>query len=483
MIQTVAHELFHAFQNSYNMLSCAPYDWLAEATAKWVEDHVYPDADSEWPYASSYLERPSARLDDQTDNHHYGAYLLPYYLTHQFADPAIVRRMWENSETYNNSYLAVKFALPVDYQDIFWGSYLLTLWNKAPFPTFFKTYDGFTGVVQPEWPAAVTVSTPGHEFTKEMSGDLPTGAMRYYHFSFPDSSVRSLAFLNGLTYNLRQDSIWNSQYPTEESLEADQTYASETLTDEEQQGLVMFAMVKAAGKSTWDFLPLSADEKSYCADTQGKIEDLVVVLSNADFDHPDRVASPLGLNSKLYANNMPCAQYRGTSRITLFNDGVTTTYSASNIVYKSFSTDVISDVTFPYVYFDMQSANVNWSISGTDSVGCTYSGSGAFSVGPHPGAGTDRIVLYSGVLSGSPSYRAYHGYGSPDEGEMITYTVTCDGNSTEDSVEAYFFLEIPLDEERENLKIGSDGILAGSYKLAETGGDWTEYEWNLSPGP
>ena len=483
MIQTVTHELFHAFQNSYNMLSCPSYDWLAEATAKWVEDYVYPDADSEWPYASSYLDSPNVRLDDQTDNHHYGAYLLPYYLTHQFDDPAIVRKMWENSEAYDNSYLAVKYALPANYQDIFWASFLLTLWNKTPYPTFFQTYDEFTEVVKPEWSAAVPVSTSEHEYIKEMSGDLPTGAVRYYHFTFPDSSVRSLAFLNGLTFNMRKDSLWNSQYGSEFSVEADQTYASDPLSDEEQQGIVMFAMYKAVGKTTWDFLPISADEKSYCADTQGKIEDLVVVLSNGDFDHPDRVVKPLGLNTMLYANNMPCAQYQGTSRIALYNDGVTTTYSAVNIVYKSFSTDTISDMTFPYVYFALQSASVNWSISGTDSVGCTYSGSGNFSVDPHPGAGTDQIVLYSGVLVGSPSYRAYHGFGSPNEGETITYTYTCDGTSTEASKEAYFFLEIPIDQDRENLMIGADGALVGSYRLAETGDDWTEYEWNLSPGP
>jgi hypothetical protein len=484
MIQTVAHELFHAFQNSYNMAACAPYDWLAEATAKWVEDHIYPDADSEWPYAPDYLDFASRRLDDQTDAHHYGAYLFPFYLTHQFNDPTIVRRMWENSQAYPNSYLAIKNAVPAAYQDYYWGSFLMTLWNKAPFVTFFQEEDGFTGSVKPEAPAVVSVTAPQHEFVYPLAGDLPTGGVRYYHFTFPDSSVRSLAIVDGLANDLRQDSTWNSQYGSEFTEEADQTYASDPLTEEEQQGLVMFALVKVAGKSSWDFLPIAiTDSTPYCADTRGKLEELVVVLSNGDFDHPDRVVSSPGLDSMLVANNMPCASYQGTSRISLYNDGVTLTYSASNILYQSYAQANISDITFPYIYFYLQRANVAWTIGGTDSSGCVYHGNGSFTVGPHPGAGSDAIVLYSGVLPGGPSYRGYQGGGSPDEGEMISYTYTCDGYVNQYSEPAYTFLEIPIFQTRSTIKVGANGVLSGSYREDGTSGDWTEFQWNLAPGP
>ncbi len=412
MLQTVAHELFHAFQNSYAMVSCSPYDWLSEATAKWVEDFVYPDANSEQPYAVSYLDFAYQRLDKTGNNHEYGAYLLPYYITKITGDDITVRRMWENSEKYANSYVSVREALPAsfpNFKESFWGSYLLTLWNKAPYPTFFQEKDKFTGSVKPEWASPVNVTASGAASKKEFTGDLPTGAVRYYPLTF-DSSVRSLAFLNGLTFNMRKDSVDNSQWGSELTDPADQTYASDPLPDAEQKGITAYVMYKRAGKTTWEMMPFGAtDEFPYCVNTMGKIESAVVVLSNEDWDHPDRVVKSPGINSMIFATNMPCAGYKGTSTITNYNHGVSDIYHVSNISYKSGSTAQYSFPTFPFISFELQGASVSWTKSGTDSAGCTYSGSDSFSIGPHPGAGSDTVVLFSGVLSGSPSYRGYQG--------------------------------------------------------------------------
>ena len=60
----LAHEVFHAieFGIPHATGNCADYDWLSEATANWMIDHVYP-ADSgpgsiyraEHPYAAGYM--------------------------------------------------------------------------------------------------------------------------------------------------------------------------------------------------------------------------------------------------------------------------------------------------------------------------------------------------------------------------------------------------------------------------------------------
>ena len=483
IIQTVAHELFHVFQNSYVFADCHAYDWLSEATAKWVEDHLYSKANSEWPYAEDYLNAAALRLDKTGNGHEYGAYLLPYYLTHQFNDPLIVRRMWENAHLYANSYLAVKNALPADKQDSFWGAFLFTLWNKAPYSTFFKDKDSFTGVVKPEWAQPKAVSAPNQELIAEMSGSLPTGAVRYYPFSFPDRSVRSLSFINGLTFNVRQDSVLNGPFSAEFQLGADQTYISEPDPPDFDPTVVLFAMYKRAGQSSWEALPLVSDVSHYCVDTQGPLEDLVVFLSNGDFEHPERVVTPPGLNSRLYASNLPCGQYTGTSSVSYFNAGVTYRFAATSLLFKSESTADYSVSNFPLIDFYQQSAAVSWSISGTDGIGCSYSGSGSFTVGAHPGAGSDRLLLYSGVLQGSPSYRAYVGAGSPDANTEVTYMQTCPDGSSTSTYTATNFLEIPFERSADTLVVPASGALKGKYHQDDGYGNYTDFEWDLTPGP
>jgi hypothetical protein len=365
------------------------------------------------------------------------------------------------------------------------------LWNKAPYSTFFQEKDKFNGSVKPQWAAPVNVTAAGAEFKKEFTGDLPTGAVRYYPLTF-DSSVRSLAFLNGLSYNLRKDSVDNSQWGSELTDAADQTYASDPLPDAEQAGILAFVMYKRAGQTIWEMMPFGAtDAFSYCVDTMGKIESAVVVISNQDWDNPDRVVSSPGIDSIVYATNLPCAGYQGTSTITNYNHGVSDIYTVSNLSFKSGSTAQYSLSTFPYISFELQGASVSWRKSGTDSVGCTYSGSDSFSIGPHPGAGSETIVLYAGLLSGSPSYRGYQGGATPDSGTQSTYQMTCPNETggttttTETEYHETHVFWVPITDDRANVKIGANGVLQGSYRQVSLYNeeDWTQYEWNLSPLP
>src|SRR5688500_13911114 len=100
ILQTVAHELNHAITGRKPLkdFNCDEYVWIREATATWTEDWVYPRAQSEHETAQHFLRDPRLSLDhvsaDETDKHHYGAYLLPFHLANhgqQLAIPA----MWE----------------------------------------------------------------------------------------------------------------------------------------------------------------------------------------------------------------------------------------------------------------------------------------------------------------------------------------------------------------------------------------------------
>jgi hypothetical protein len=485
LITTLSHEFMHAIQYGMGAQSWTEYGWVMESLAVWAEDYVYPNANSEWELAPQYMNQTEHALKfvGADELRQYGTYLLPYLLTHTM-DPtaAVVRRIWENAATMDNSYLAIRAAVPAASRDHYWGAFMYTLWNKAPFMEYYKNADKLTASVKPQQPAPVQVTAGSQPFNYQLAGSWPTGGIRYYHFTFPDASVRSLTLLNGLSHHLRQGPVEDVDYGP--VLPADKTYLSTESPDEQAAGLTMVGMMKVAGQSGWKPVLLSPDLRSfsYCFDLEGKIEELVIAISSADWENPTRTMQPQGRSTTLYATNMPCWEYRGTSRITSHNAGVTWTYSASNVTYGDpYEMLVPMGMTFPVTTFYLMGADVAWSVSGTDSIGCTYSGSGSFAVSEHLGHGSDSIILYDGILPGGPTYRGYYGQGAPDEGTEVEYTVTCDDGS--DTFQDYpaQFLYIPLYENRANVKVAANGTLSGSYQEDLGYGDYIRYEWNLTP--
>ncbi len=74
LIQYLAHEMMHAWQYRYPLKdACETYNWVAEATAVWTEDYVYPNANSENHYAERYLNTVGLSLDDTSNPGKYGA--------------------------------------------------------------------------------------------------------------------------------------------------------------------------------------------------------------------------------------------------------------------------------------------------------------------------------------------------------------------------------------------------------------------------
>lgn len=111
---TAAHEFFHAIQYGYDT---AEDIWLMEGSAVWAEDQVYPTVNDYRQYLPfSAIPRPRTPIDYQgitsTDLfYRYGAVLFWKFLSENFHDPGIIRRVWEYADGNRYSVQAVAAAV------------------------------------------------------------------------------------------------------------------------------------------------------------------------------------------------------------------------------------------------------------------------------------------------------------------------------------------------------------------------------------
>ena len=93
---TAAHEFFHALQFSYYQGSDG--GWWQEATATWMEEVAFGEADDYLQYLCDFLLSPTRALDSSTtltrDNHVYGASVFAHFLEQRYHRD-VVRWIWE----------------------------------------------------------------------------------------------------------------------------------------------------------------------------------------------------------------------------------------------------------------------------------------------------------------------------------------------------------------------------------------------------
>ena len=500
MIQVAAHEFFHAIQNSFTLAACHPYDWVSEATATWAEDYVYPLADSEHSSAEGYLTYPERRLDNTDDLHEYGAYLLFYFLTHTVDTSAsVIRHLWENAAGTANPYKAmddaVNQAKPAMH-DYYWSMYLASLWNIDPFTKYYETNDRLQEtVVAQDWNNPIQIKTPSGEQITPLPVSLPTGAAIYYHLTFPDSSVHSVTVLNGLGYKLRIGSAWDDPWLGGWTDPGAQTYLMDDLANSNNlKGVNLVLLIKMAGK---DGAPvyqtitpdINFDNDGFCLDTQGKIEDMVVIQSNSDWAHPDRILAPTGLPTTVYANNIPCYKIGGTSTYTDNNDGELRQISGSvnytnNMIMPPGQTVPVPEHVWPDIELEEVSAQANWSISGPSNSKSWYTGSGSYTAGA---AANCTLRIFQGVLPGGPSYRGYLGCGDPNPGAQISYVYhwiddqNVEHQQTEtDSAWRLLDIDLAVDYHGQSYPVSADGsTLSASGTHTYDWGDTETWDWSL----
>ncbi|NNF97739.1 MAG: hypothetical protein HKM93_00010 [Desulfobacteraceae bacterium] len=107
---TLAHELFHAFQCAFDALDDS---WWEEATANWSEDYIKNSWNFEQDDIKHAFNRGKNRLKSLTlvnDNHEYGIYIYPYFLSKEYGDE-VIADIWRACET-KSSLDALDEAVP-----------------------------------------------------------------------------------------------------------------------------------------------------------------------------------------------------------------------------------------------------------------------------------------------------------------------------------------------------------------------------------
>jgi hypothetical protein len=131
LITTLAHEIFHSFQYAYK------YDdkddnWWGEATAMWSEDFIYPGLNTEQSWLKKFIHHPQTELFSETNpaNHHYGAYIFPYYLSESTSQDSFMKATWEGCET-QSCLKAIDAATDGGFKKQ-WKEFTLWNYNKDP---------------------------------------------------------------------------------------------------------------------------------------------------------------------------------------------------------------------------------------------------------------------------------------------------------------------------------------------------------------
>jgi hypothetical protein len=87
---TVAHEYYHAVQFAYN---AGAQLWIMEASATWMEDHVFDPVNDNYNYLSTWFTYPDYSLHSTTNGHEYSAFIWPKYLVQNFSS-AFMPQLW-----------------------------------------------------------------------------------------------------------------------------------------------------------------------------------------------------------------------------------------------------------------------------------------------------------------------------------------------------------------------------------------------------
>jgi hypothetical protein len=474
MIQTAAHEMFHAVQDNYSYLEAASnYLWVQEATAKWVEDYVYHNAQSEHDYANLYLAKTEIPMDYMpgTGGRYYGEYLWPFYLTRVQNKPvSIIRNMFEQAATYKS--VEVFMQRPgSDNPVLLFPDFAVMNWNQAPFDAY-QTADSLTKRIEPsliQTISGVTTKTK-YELTPLYWSGINWLTATYYDYKFTDNTARTVAFYNGLSHKL-SETAQTINFLDPQSV----YYKLDYLGLDAYDGINVTALIKI--NNTWTREDWSDESyRVYCRDRKAqRLQELVLIVTNGNFksSQPNYSFVKKGLNPTLQVSPTGCYQWSGTFDMADISDpGITHTLTG-NVTFEA-----DPDIFIPDVFFTMKSGGATLTLKGESSDGVhrfDVGGSASFT-----SSDPDSYLDTYNLVTGGPHPNAYYGWGQSNatvNGKMWTCCDEDDNWVEEDTTSVigkYFMTPNPVDDKW--ISQSSGNIIDGSY--TEPNG-YITYHWHF----
>jgi hypothetical protein len=438
-------ELMHTIQWGYDVSQgCmyqtgGEYNWLAEATANWAMDFVYPTANEEHGSASRFLSEPETPLDTRNDRHEYGAYLFFYYLTEKFGSP-VVRSIWDNVAS-NNSLEAIDKAIDGGFDER-WPEFAVNNWNRPPVDDY-KTWDQLdagAATVFRRGDGTLLVPLDGAPSRKfEVESDPKHLAAFYHDFKFNDDSVQSVVFNNTL-----------AGYPH----------------------AAVQALVKIGGewKAPRDWT--GSATTTFCRDIDGQhIEELVIIISNSDWENKGILQPPEPLS--FTASTAGCTDFVGAASVQQTDNynGMIITANVSGLRFH------YSETAGGVAYYKLTESPVVTVQASGGIDGCTISGEMTL----QPADGTNA----TGKVQGNLVAHTYGGGISGFDPNAVPISYTCpDASSSISWVSNYYWEMVRIMDTGlpAEVEMTGDGRLDGvhSYDQSLGSGRWI---WHFDPAP
>jgi hypothetical protein len=282
ILSTTAHEIFHAFQLSFDLYTNCyypEYKWFMEASSTWAMDYVYPLANAEHGAAGEFFAAPYAPLDAvlPISAHEYGAYLFPFYLARSFHDPGVVSRIWGSFAT-NPSIAGIQSVIePLGGFGALWAEFILGNFNWDQ--TTVHPYLDWDGLANGVWLGNQTSSDWMSLYagqTKSIPADVDYLAAKYQRVIFfpgtEENRLRSAVFRNTLV---------------------DYAHAS------------VQAFIKTA--NGWEAEDWTAKTtRAFCLDSEdGWVDEVVVIIGNSDWEGANDLAP--ATQPSFVGSEVPCA--------------------------------------------------------------------------------------------------------------------------------------------------------------------------------
>jgi hypothetical protein len=395
----MAHELFHAISASYaRSAACGEARWMGEATATWAQHFVYPCVPSEAQYAPALMNAPTVSLEDKTDLFHpYGAYLWFLDLTRVVkspqctpgsgsATPEYAVHAWSQL-AFNDSLHAIDAAIN-DSGGLTrkWHDFALDEWNrdqsaKGPYVTFFqadKLKDKAREALGPEplqvrLNGAVTRTFPMAHTVRHLGAT-------YFHYDFTkDDTIRRIRLVQPY-----------SGTPTDGHVKVQAIIKNDS------------GWQKAVDWTAFQ-------EKTLCRDKADEhFKELVIVISNSEFDDRGFVITDDGTKTKLRVSALGCSNWEGNAQgvfdSTVPTDTLHSATDAQGVKFERFfeQWDDNTDIQ----QFSLKAGSVGWTFTESAIIGfslCTGDFGGSYGLA---GTAPFEAMFSMGTLrpNGGPEY-------------------------------------------------------------------------------